>query len=200
MERRCGATASARSALLSGEVCFNTAMTGYQEVMTDPSYAAQIVTFTFPHIGNVGSNPDDIEGKVEAAVGCIVREAVTPDSNFRSKQLFDHWMRDNGKIGLSGIDTRALTRLIRLNGAPNAVIAHDPHGTFDMAALLKRAQEWSGLEGMDLAQRVSRDKQEDWEGGSWTLGKGYGRASRRGNARTWSRSTTARRTTSSAIW
>ncbi|WBY15676.1 glutamine-hydrolyzing carbamoyl-phosphate synthase small subunit [Erythrobacteraceae bacterium WH01K] len=161
-----------------GEVCFNTAMTGYQEVMTDPSYAAQIVTFTFPHIGNVGSNAEDIESRVEAAVGCIVRENVTPDSNFRSKQLFDEWMRENGKIGLSGIDTRALTRYIRLNGAPNAVIAHEPHGQFDLPALLKRAQDWAGLEGMDLAGRVSRKKQEDWEGGWWSLGKGYGRASR----------------------
>ncbi|GMN12544.1 glutamine-hydrolyzing carbamoyl-phosphate synthase small subunit [Altererythrobacter sp. MTPC7] len=164
-----------------GEVCFNTAMTGYQEVMTDPSYAAQIVTFTFPHIGNVGSNAEDIESRVEAAVGCIVRENVTPDSNFRSKQLFDEWMRENGKIGLSGIDTRALTRYIRLNGAPNAVIAHEPHGQFDLPALLKRAQDWAGLEGMDLAGRVSRKKQEDWEGGWWSLGKGYGRASRQAN-------------------
>ena len=161
-----------------GEVCFNTAMTGYQEVMTDPSYAAQIVTFTFPHIGNVGANAEDIESKVEAAVGCVVREAVTPDSNFRSKQLFDEWMRENGKIGLSGIDTRALTRFIRLNGAPNAVIAHEPSGEFDLPGLLKRAQEWAGLEGMDLARRVTREKHENWEGGYWRLGTGYGRAPR----------------------
>ncbi|MGB7374757.1 glutamine-hydrolyzing carbamoyl-phosphate synthase small subunit [Pontixanthobacter sp.] len=161
-----------------GEICFNTSMTGYQEVLTDPSYAAQIVTFTFPHIGNVGANVEDAEGKVESAVGCIVREAVTPPANFRSEQSFEGWMAANGKIGLSGIDTRALTRRIRMSGAPNAVIAYSPEGQFDIPALLKRAQEWAGIEGMDLAQRVSRDGQENWEGGYWTLGAGYGRAAR----------------------
>ena len=159
-----------------GEVCFNTAMTGYQEVMTDPSYAGQIVTFTFPHIGNVGANPEDIESKVEGAVGCVVREEVTPHSSFRAREEFGEWLAAMGKIGLSGVDTRALTRRIRLNGAPNAVIAHDPKGAFDIPALLKRAQDWPGLEGMDLAQRVSREKQESWEGGYWRLGTGYGRA------------------------
>jgi carbamoyl-phosphate synthase small subunit len=161
-----------------GEVCFNTAMTGYQEVLTDPSYAAQIVTFTFPHIGNVGTNAEDFESAVEGAVGCVVREEVTPSSNFRSTQQFTDWMAANGKIGLSGVDTRALTRRIRLSGAPNAVIAHSPDGKFDIPALVKRAHEWAGLEGMDLAQRVTRDENQNWEGGSWTLGKGYGRAAR----------------------
>jgi carbamoyl-phosphate synthase small subunit len=156
-----------------GEVCFNTAMTGYQEVMTDPSYAAQIVTFTFPHIGNVGANPEDIESRVEGAVGCVVREDVTQPSNFRSLQGFTEWMAANGKIGLSGVDTRALTRRIRLSGAPNAVIAHSPDGKFDIPALLKRAQEWAGLEGMDLAQVVTRAGQEDWRGSYWRLGEGY---------------------------
>ncbi len=159
-----------------GEVCFNTAMTGYQEVMTDPSYAAQIVTFTFPHIGNVGANAEDIESQVESAVGCVVREDVTPASNFRSERSFTEWMEANGKIGLSGIDTRALTRRIRLSGAPNVVIAHSPEGKFDVPAMLARAQEWAGLEGMDLAQRVTREGQEDWEGGYWRLGHGYGRS------------------------
>jgi carbamoyl-phosphate synthase small subunit len=159
-----------------GEVCFNTAMTGYQEVMTDPSYAAQIVTFTFPHIGNVGANGEDVESRVEGAVGCVVREDVTEPSNFRSVEKFAEWMVRNGKIGLSGIDTRALTRRIRQTGAPNAVIAHAPDGKFDIPALVKRAAEWPGLEGMDLAIRVTRDKHEGWEGGYWTLGKGYGRA------------------------
>ena len=168
-----GATGSA-----VGEVCFNTAMTGYQEVLTDPSYAAQIVTFTFPHIGNVGTNDEDAESVVEGAVGCIVREAVTQRSNFRGQAEFAQWMAENGKIGLAGIDTRALTRRIRGQGAPNAVIAHDPSGRFDIDALLGRAQEWPGLEGMDLAQRVSRRHQQEWEGGYWQLGKGYGRASR----------------------
>ena len=168
-----GATGSA-----VGEICFNTAMTGYQEVMTDPSYAAQIVTFTFPHIGNVGTNAEDVESVVDGAVGCVVREEVTRQSNFRSEHEFDEWLKDHGKIGISGVDTRAMTRRIRMQGAPNAVIAHDPRGDFDIDALLQRAQEWPGLEGMDLAQRVSREKQEDWEGGYWRLGHGYGRASR----------------------
>ncbi|WP_115366142.1 glutamine-hydrolyzing carbamoyl-phosphate synthase small subunit [Alteripontixanthobacter maritimus] len=161
-----------------GEVCFNTAMTGYQEVLTDPSYAAQIVTFTFPHIGNVGANDEDVEGKVDAAIGCIVREPVTPHSNFRAEHEFAEWLAGQGKIGLSGVDTRALTRRIRTGGAPNAVIAHSADGVFDIPSLLKRAQEWPGLEGMDLAQRVSRSKHEWWEGGPWTLGQGYGRASK----------------------
>ena len=163
-----GATGSA-----VGEVCFNTAMTGYQEILTDPSYAAQIVTFTFPHIGNVGANAEDIESQVEGAVGCVVREEVTRHSSFRATGEFIDWMAQAGKIGLSGIDTRALTRRIRVLGAPNAVIAHDPKGKFDIAALLKRAGEWPGLEGMDLARIVSRDKHEGWEGGPWVLGAGY---------------------------
>jgi carbamoyl-phosphate synthase small subunit len=162
-----------------GEVCFNTAMTGYQEVMTDPSYAGQIVTFTFPHIGNTGTNPEDIESEVEGAVGCIVREDPTDPSNFRSDRDFDEWMKGHLKIGLAGVDTRALTRRIRLRGAPNAVIEHSPKGRFDIPALLKRAQEWPGLEGMDLAQRVSREKHHGWEGGPWELGRGYTRAPRR---------------------
>ena len=161
-----------------GEVCFNTAMTGYQEILTDPSYAAQIVTFTFPHIGNVGANADDIESAVEGAVGCVVREEVTRHSSFRAEREFVEWMAEQGKIGLSGIDTRALTRRIRVLGAPNAVIAHDPKGRFDVPALLKRAQDWPGLEGMDLARIVSRDKHEGWEGGPWKLGAGYGRSPR----------------------
>jgi len=161
-----------------GEVCFNTAMTGYQEVMTDPSYAAQIVTFTFPHIGNVGVNDEDLESLVEGAVGCVVREDVTAPSSFRSRGEFGDWLKAKGKIGLAGIDTRALTRRIRQSGAPNAVIAHDPAGNFDIPALIKRAQDWPGLEGMDLARVVSRGKYEGWEGGIWTLGKGYARSPR----------------------
>ncbi|HSG35342.1 MAG TPA: carbamoyl phosphate synthase small subunit, partial [Sphingomonadaceae bacterium] len=157
-----------------GEVCFNTAMTGYQEVMTDPSYAGQIVTFTFPHIGNVGANDEDVESHgVDSAVGCVVREEVTAPSNFRSRRTFTQWLEDNGKIGLSGVDTRALTRRIRTSGAPNAVIAHEPSGKFDIKALLKRAQDWPGLEGMDLARIVSRSDREDWDGGAWKLGEGY---------------------------
>lgn len=161
-----------------GEVCFNTAMTGYQEVMTDPSYAAQIVAFTFPHIGNVGTNAEDIEATVDGAVGCVVREDVTAPSNFRSQQGFGEWLAARGKIGLAGTDTRALTRRIRLGGAPNAVIAHAPDGRFDVPALLKLARDWPGLEGMDLARIVSRQGDEAWEGGVWRLGQGYARSPR----------------------
>jgi carbamoyl-phosphate synthase small subunit len=156
-----------------GEVCFNTAMTGYQEVMTDPSYAAQIVTFTFPHIGNVGVNDEDNEAYVDGAIGCIVREDLTKPSNFRAQGTFGDWLNAKGKIGLSGIDTRALTRRIRMAGAPNAVIAHAADGKFDLPALMQRAQDWPGLKGMDLARVVSRTKDEAWEGGVWSLGKGY---------------------------
>jgi carbamoyl-phosphate synthase small subunit len=159
-----------------GEVCFNTAMTGYQEIMTDPSYAGQVVTFTFPHIGNVGTNDEDLEAQVDGAVGCVVREAVTAPSNFRAVGTLGEWLAGKGKIGLSGIDTRALTRRIRRSGAPNAVIAHDPEGRFDVAALIQRAQDWPGLEGMDLARVVSRHEIENWEGGVWALGKGYARS------------------------
>lgn len=164
-----GATGSA-----VGEVCFNTAMTGYQEVMTDPSYAGQIVTFTFPHIGNVGTNDEDIEADQPHALGCIVREDVTAPSNFRDQKPFDQWMADNGRIGLSGVDTRALTRRIREAGAPNAVIAYDPDGAFDIDELLAKAREWAGLEGMDLAKDVTGHQTHLWDkGGIWRLGHGY---------------------------
>jgi len=159
-----------------GEVCFNTAMTGYEEVMTDPSYAGQIVTFTFPHIGNVGVNEEDEESHVDGAVGCIVREELTAPSNFRSTGTYGEWLAAKGKIGLSGIDTRALTRRIRLSGAPNAVIAHSKDGKFEIPALLKQAREWPGLEGMDLAKVVSRTAREEWQGGPWALGQGYAKA------------------------
>ncbi len=160
-----------------GEVCFNTAMTGYQEVLTDPSYAGQVVTFTFPHIGNVGTNPEDMESHdVPGAIGLVVREDVTDPANFRSVEPLQAWLAARGKIGLSGIDTRALTRRIRLAGAPNAVIAHDPEGQFDIPALIAEAQGWPGLEGMDLARVVSREEQADWQGGVWHLGQGYARS------------------------
>lgn len=156
-----------------GEVCFNTAMTGYQEVMTDPSYAGQIITFTFPHIGNVGTNPEDVEAATAHALGAVVREDVTAPSNFRNVQPFDQWMKANGRIGISGVDTRALTRRIRVAGAPNAVIAFNAEGKFDMDELIALARNWPGLEGMDLAKAVSEDAQRDWTGGAWALGKGY---------------------------
>ncbi|HEY9578946.1 MAG TPA: glutamine-hydrolyzing carbamoyl-phosphate synthase small subunit [Rhizorhapis sp.] len=157
-----------------GEVCFNTAMTGYQEVMTDPSYAGQIVNFTFPHVGNVGTNLEDVEADAPHAFGCIVREDVTQPSNFRNVQPFDEWMKANDRIGLAGVDTRALTRRIRLSGAPNAAIAHDPEGNFDIDALLTKAQSWPGLEGMDLAIEVTGKETRLWKDGVWRLGFGYG--------------------------
>jgi carbamoyl-phosphate synthase small subunit len=156
-----------------GEVCFNTAMTGYQEVMTDPSYARQIIAFTFPHIGNVGANYEDLEADNPWALGCVVREDVTAPSNYRSVVGFDEWMRSNGRIGLSGVDTRALTRLIREKGAPNGVIAHRADGVFDVDALARQAAEWPGLEGMDLAREVSCRQMYRWAGGLWKRGTGY---------------------------
>jgi carbamoyl-phosphate synthase small subunit len=157
-----------------GEVCFNTAMTGYQEVMTDPSYAKQIVNFTFPHIGNVGANSEDMEATNAHAVGCIVRQDVTDPSNFRSSQHFDAWMKANNRIGLSGVDTRALTRLIRLRGAQNAIIAHfDPAQPFAWDHFLEQAREWPGLEGMDLAKDVTTLQSYGWDSGLWKLGGGY---------------------------
>ncbi|MBL0767218.1 glutamine-hydrolyzing carbamoyl-phosphate synthase small subunit [Sphingopyxis sp. XHP0097] len=156
-----------------GEICFNTSMTGYQEILTDPSYAGQIITFTFPHIGNVGANPEDMERGVHGALGCITRELPTAPSNFRSFQTLPDWMAEQGVIGLAGIDTRALTRRIREAGAPNGVIAHSPEGKFDIDELLAMARGWAGLEGMDLAKGVSRTDTGEWTGGVWALGKGY---------------------------
>ncbi|MBA4761146.1 glutamine-hydrolyzing carbamoyl-phosphate synthase small subunit [Sphingomonas sp.] len=158
----------------AGEVCFHTAMTGYQEIMTDPSFAGQMICFTFPHIGNVGANPDDVEADNPHALGMIVREDVTAPSNFRSVERLDDWMRTHNRIGLSGIDTRALTRRIRGNGAPNGVIAHSADGAFDIPALVAQAQAWPGLEGMDLAITVTTETHFGWEGGVWRLGFGYG--------------------------
>ncbi|MFN6985811.1 MAG: carbamoyl-phosphate synthase domain-containing protein, partial [Rhizobium oryzihabitans] len=136
---------------VQAEVCFNTALTGYEEILTDPSYLGQIVTFTFPHIGNVGTNEEDIEDLTPAArrgaVGVIFKADITDPSNFRAVKHLDAWLKARGVIGLCGIDTRALTAWIRENGAPNAVIAHDPNGVFDIEALKAEAKAWSGLVG-----------------------------------------------------
>ncbi|RSU54690.1 glutamine-hydrolyzing carbamoyl-phosphate synthase small subunit [Sphingomonas sp. S-NIH.Pt15_0812] len=156
-----------------GEVCFHTAMTGYQEIMTDPSFAGQMIAFTFPHIGNVGANPDDIEADDPHALGMIVREVPTEPSNFRAMERLDGWMRRHARIGLAGVDTRALTRRIRAGGAPNGVIAHSPSGAFDLDLLLDMARSWPGLEGMDLAKTVSTETHYGWAGGLWRLGFGY---------------------------
>ncbi|MGB3810586.1 MAG: glutamine-hydrolyzing carbamoyl-phosphate synthase small subunit [Parvibaculum sp.] len=162
-----------------GEVCFNTAMTGYQEILTDPSYAGQIVTFTFPHIGNVGANDEDIESSNLAAAsgirGCVLRADVTNPSNYRAAKHFDRWLRARGIIGISGIDTRALTRLIREKGMPDGIIAHHPDGVFDIPALLAKANAWPGLLGLDLAKEVTCGQSYGWDETSWVWNEGYGR-------------------------
>jgi carbamoyl-phosphate synthase small subunit len=169
-----------------GEVCFNTAMTGYQEILTDPSYAGQIITFTFPHIGNVGTNDEDIETVNMAATpgarGVILHSAITNASNYRSTRHLDLWLKSRGIIGLCGIDTRALTSLIRTKGMPNAVIAHAPDAAFDLAALAKEAREWPGLVGMDLVPMVTSAQRFGWDETSWVWDKGYGRRDASGPA------------------
>jgi carbamoyl-phosphate synthase small subunit len=164
-----------------GEVCFNTAMTGYEEILTDPSYAGQIITFTFPHIGNVGTNEEDIEtvnlAATPGACGAILRTDITEPSNFRATRHLDQWLKARGVIALCGIDTRALTALIREKGMPNAVIAHEPSGKFDLDKLKKEAREWPGLVGMDLVPKVTSVQRFSWDETSWQWGKGYGRQS-----------------------
>ena len=148
-----GATGSA-----VGEICFNTAMTGYEEILTDPSYAAQIITFTFPHIGIVGVNDEDVEvvnpAAASAAIGAIMRADVSGPSNFRAHGRLDSWLKARGVVGVTGVDTRALTTLIRERGMPNAVIAHSPDGAFDLDALRAKAAAWPGIDGMDLVPAV----------------------------------------------
>lgn len=157
-----------------GEVCFNTAMTGYQEILTDPSYAGQIITFTCPHIGNVGTNADDMESARPAARGFIVREPVSAPSNWRAEQGLCDWAKAQGLIGISGVDTRRLTRQIRREGAPNGVIAHAPDGRFDLPALLAQARDWPGLQGMELARSVTTGQAYEWTQTLWRIDGGYG--------------------------
>ena len=170
-----------------GEVCFNTAMTGYEEILTDPSYAGQIITFTFPHIGNVGTNDEDIEtvnlAATPGARGVVLHTAITPPSNYRATRNLDAWLKSRGVIGLAGIDTRALTALIREKGMPNAVIAHEPSGAFDLDALKREAKAWPGLVGMDLVPMVTTGQRFTWEQTPWRWGQGYGEQSGgKGNA------------------
>jgi carbamoyl-phosphate synthase small subunit len=161
------------------EICFNTAMTGYQEILTDPSYAGQVVTFTFPHVGNVGVNPEDIENAspagATAARGAIVRENATAPSNYRANLDLPAWMKRRGIIGLAGIDTRALTARIREKGMPHGVIAHNPAGHFDVEAMVERAKNWAGLEGRDLAKDVSTLQTYTHDETGWEWDKGYGK-------------------------
>ena len=157
-----------------GEVCFNTAMTGYQEILTDPSYAGQMVTFTFPHIGNVGANLEDLETTTPSACGCILRADITEPSNFRAVSHLDGWLKAQGLPALTGVDTRQLSRRIRDAGAPNAVLSHRADGQFDLHALWEQARDWPGLEGMDLAKDVSCTQAYNWSQSDWSLKDGYG--------------------------
>jgi carbamoyl-phosphate synthase small subunit len=158
-----------------GEVCFNTSMTGYQEIMTDPSYAGQIITFTFPHIGNTGANPQDIETVTPAARGAVLASDITEPSNWRAAQHFDAWLRSHQLPAIAGVDTRALTRRIRDGGAPNGVIAHARDGVFDIPALIAEARTWPGLDGMDLAKDVTCRQTYHWDEAAWSLAGGYAR-------------------------
>jgi carbamoyl-phosphate synthase small subunit len=160
-----------------GEICFNTAMTGYQEILTDPSYAAQILTFTFPHVGNVGTNGEDIEASSPAANaaarGAVFRATVTAPSNWRSEVTFPDWLARRGIVGLSGIDTRALTRRIRERGMQNAAIAFNPSGAIDTDALIAKARAWGGLDGLDLAKDVTTAQSYELSEGRWRIGTGF---------------------------
>jgi carbamoyl-phosphate synthase small subunit len=156
-----------------GEVCFNTSMTGYQEIMTDPSYAGQIITFTFPHIGNTGANPEDIETTTPAARGAVFATDITEPANWRAAQHFDAWLRSYRLPAIAGVDTRALTRKIRDGGAPNGVIAHAKNGQFDIPALIAEAKAWPGLDGMDLARDVTCRQTYRWDEAAWSLSGGY---------------------------
>ncbi|HLW26744.1 MAG TPA: carbamoyl-phosphate synthase domain-containing protein, partial [Kiloniellales bacterium] len=153
-----------------GEVCFNTSMTGYQEIISDPSYAGQIITFTFPHIGNVGVNYEDIETSTLAARGVVLRAPITDPANWRAVQSLDAWLKSHNLPGIAGVDTRALTRRIRTLGATTAALIHAPDGNIEEEALLRVAQAWPGLEGMDLAKEVSCQQTYGWNETVWRLG------------------------------
>ena len=158
-----------------GEVCFNTSITGYQEILTDPSYAGQIITFTFPHIGNVGANPEDIETTTPAARGLVLREDITEPSNWRAAQHLESWLRSHGLVGMAGVDTRRLTRRLRESGAASGVLCHAPVGKFEVGSLIAEAAAWPGLEGMDLAKEVTCRQTYQWDETRWALGQGHGR-------------------------
>ncbi|MCA0919530.1 glutamine-hydrolyzing carbamoyl-phosphate synthase small subunit [Pseudooceanicola nanhaiensis] len=157
------------------ELCFNTAMTGYQEIMTDPSYAGQIVTFTFPHVGNVGVNAEDDETADPVAAGMVVKWDPTEPSNWRATERLSDWLASRGRIAIGSIDTRRLTRAIRQQGAPHAALAHDPEGNFDIAGLVARARGFAGLEGMDLAKEVTCAQSYRWDETRWAWPEGFGK-------------------------
>jgi len=159
--------------ITTAELCFNTAMTGYQEIMTDPSYAGQVVTFTFPHVGNVGVNPEDDESAQPVAEGMIVKWDPTEPSNWRAAERLQSWLEKRGRIGVGGIDTRRLTRAIRQQGAPHVALAHDPEGNFDIEALVAEARAFSGLEGLDLAAKVTCAQSYRWDEKRWAWPGGF---------------------------
>lgn len=171
--RGIGATTGAE--LPVAEVCFNTGMTGYQETLTDPSYAGQIITFTFPHIGNVGANPEDTEATSVAARGLVVKQDITEPANWRARDHLNAWLRARGVSGIAGVDTRALTIRIRDGGAPSGVLLYPADGRFDLNAARARAAAWPGLEGMDLAREVSCTQAYDWDETEWRYPAGTGR-------------------------
>src|SRR5690554_3101492 len=159
------------------ELCFNTAMTGYQEIMTDPSYAGQVVTFTFPHVGNTGVNDEDDESAepAAAAAGMVVKWLPTEESNWRAAGELSAWLGRQGRIGIGGIDTRRLTRAIRQQGSPHMALAHDPEGRFDIEALVAKARAFPGLTGLDLAKDVTCAQSYRWNEAGWTWPEGYQR-------------------------
>lgn len=161
--------------MASGEICFNTAMSGYQEILTDPSYAGQIITFTFPHIGNVGANLEDLETTRPFARGLIVRQPITPSANYRAEDSLDAWLKKVNLVGICGIDTRALTRHIRENGAPNGVVVHAPDGKIDLDAALDMARGFPGLAGMDLTKEVTCESAYEWDETRWDINDGFGK-------------------------
>ncbi|NOX72140.1 MAG: glutamine-hydrolyzing carbamoyl-phosphate synthase small subunit [Alphaproteobacteria bacterium] len=165
-----GATGEAQA-----ELCFNTAMTGYQEIMTDPSYAGQVVTFTFPHIGNTGTNPEDDEAANLGALGMVVKWDPTEPSSWRNTQDLAAWLARHGRIGIGGVDTRRLTRAIRQQGAPHVAISHDPDGNFDLAELVAKARAFTGLEGLDLAREVTCAQSYRWDEMRWAWPDGFTR-------------------------
>ncbi len=159
-----------------GEICFNTSMSGYQEILTDPSYAGQIITFTAPHIGNTGTNDEDIESPTPQCLGLITRERPTSPSNWRANKSFDAWLTDNKLPAIAGIDTRALTQKLRDHGSAKGAIAYDAKGVFDLEAIFKSIQDWSGLKGANLAKTAQRGDTQHWETGAWDIRSGYSAA------------------------
>jgi carbamoyl-phosphate synthase small subunit len=161
-----------------GEICFNTSITGYQEILTDPSYAGQVITFTFPQVGNVGANPEDLETTTPAARGCVFRADITDPASWRSAGHLDAWLKSQNMVAVTGIDTRRLTRLIRDTGAPSGIIVHVADGNaLDVEVLAAEAAAWPGLEGMDLAKEVSCTQSYTWDETEWALGQGFGQQS-----------------------